>query len=384
MKKKILILFGGKSGEHDVSLSSAASVFAYLDPKKYTVIPVCISKNGAWLSPSESIQYLKTGDEVKRNLLDDETKAHFDISRSLTSTQPSGQTARDNRTCDVVFPVLHGPYGEDGTVQGFLELLGIPFVGSDTLASALAMDKAMAKKVFRAEGILTPRAWEMTAQNHDDILKEVSIPCVVKPVNLGSSVGITIVKSRDALAKAVKTAFLHDRKGHILIEEFIQGREVTVPILGEAALPVIEIVPKRTGDWFSYDVKYNPDLVDEIVPAHLSKELTERAQETALKAHRALQCRHFSRVDIIIQEKTEDMYVLEVNTIPGLTNASLFPKAAQAAGISFAQLLDRLIEEAMKTHQLPQQEKFIDELNESKKEIAAGKGKILHSLKDLK
>lgn len=336
---RVCVLFGGKSGEHEVSLNSAASVISHLDQSKYDVLPVAISREGRWLSPGGSLQYLAT--EVKKEFALPILKreSEIDVQRALAVTDGSLRI-------DVVFPVLHGPYGEDGTMQGFLELLGVPFVGSDTLASALAMDKCMAKKIFIAEKIPTAPFWFFEKSNTRGITR-VRVPCVVKPMNSGSSVGVTVVKKRSLLPPALRMAFQADRKREALVEKFISGREITVPVLGEEALPVIEIRPKKKGAWFDYEVKYNSDLVHEIVPAPISLFLTKKAQELALRAHRALKCRHISRTDMIIEAKTGNLYVLEVNTIPGMTSASLFPKAASAAGISFPKLLDRLIQMAL-------------------------------------
>ena len=343
-KKRICLLFGGKSGEHEVSLNSAASVLSALDTSKYEVLPVAISKEGRWLSPGGSLEYLESGADKKFVRGFGEKDKDLDVQKALV-------VSPETQPVDVVFPLMHGPYGEDGTLQGFLELVGVPFVGSDTLASALAMDKLMAKKIFYAEGIPTPKYWHVERDNYSNILKNVGIsfPCVVKPMNLGSSVGIAIVKKREDFQEALDDALKADRKGEVLVEEFVKGKEITVPVLGEEALPVILIAPKEEGAWFDYEVKYNPDLVDEIVPAPISDEITKAAQELALRTHKALKCRHISRTDMIIKEGTDQLTVLEVNTMPGMTSASLFPKAAEAAGISFPELLDRLIEMSLQT-----------------------------------
>lgn len=340
MKKNILVLFGGQSGEHEVSINSAASVIANLDPRQYNVIPLCISKNGQWLAPAVSIKYLKTTPALKQHFLDNLKQSRFDIGKSLTGPRHLNQI-------DVVFPVLHGPYGEDGTVQGFLELWGVPFVGSDTLASALAMDKIMSKKVFIAEKIPTPAYWVVTANNLRSVISKITLPCVVKPVNLGSSVGVSIVKKKPELRAALELALKLDRKGEVLVEKFVFGREITVPVLDGKALPVIEIVPRRKGDWFNYEVKYSADLVDEICPALISKAATAKAQDLGARAHNALKCRHISRVDMILT-KSGSITVLEVNTLPGMTSVSLFPKAAKAMGMSYGQLLDKLVAMAIR------------------------------------
>lgn len=338
-KIKVAVLFGGKSGEHEVSIVSADAVIKNLDRRKYEVVPIGISKQGKWLDRPDSLKLLSS----RPSLRQDRTKTKALVARSDVS-----DIAKTQGKIDVVFPVLHGPFGEDGTVQGFLELLGVPFVGSDTLGSALAMDKEMAKKVFRAEKIPTPDSWALSKKTFRQVLPKIKTPCVVKPMNLGSSVGMTRVLDRRDLPVAVHLALLADRKGEALVEKYIKGREITVPIFGERALPVIEIIPKRKGDWFDYLVKYDPSLVDEVVPARISSQLTREAKALALKSHQALKCRHLSRVDMMIEERTNKIYVLEVNTMPGMTNASLYPKSAASAGISFAKLLDELISLALK------------------------------------
>lgn len=344
MKKNILILFGGKSGEHEISVLSAVSVIAHLDSQKYNAIPVYIDKTGQWRNPVESIKYLLTSTDIKPACFDIKARQNFDISKILT--EPLHRKSQ-NAKIDVVFPILHGPYGEDGTVQGFLELWGVPFIGSDTLSSAIAMDKVIAKKIFQTEKIPTAKYRIVNKNNLTEILPKIKLPSVVKPVNLGSSVGVAIIKQKKDLAPAVKRALKIDRKGQVLIEKFIKGLELTVPILGDRVLPVIEIRPKRKGDWFDYKVKYDSNLVDELTPApSLSKSQTKKAQKTALRAHLALKCRHISRVDMILAD-TGQLYVLEVNTMPGMTSSSLLPKSAQAAGLSFTRLLDRLIKMAL-------------------------------------
>ncbi len=345
-KIKVCVLFGGKSGEHEVSVNSAASVISSLDQSKYEVIPVAISREGRWLSPGKSLHYLAARAKKEFSLSISKNEAEADVQRSLVISGAGSPPV------DVVFPVMHGPYGEDGTLQGFLELAGVPFVGSDTLASALAMDKLMAKKIFIAEKISTAPYWVFSKRGTDaevyaKQIRNVTFPCVVKPMNSGSSVGVAIIKKKRDLQAAIEAALRADRKGEALVEKFISGREITVPVLSEEALPVIEIRPKKKGAWFDYEVKYNSDLVDEIVPAPFSAAITRKAQDLALRAHRALKCRHISRTDMILEAKTNRLYVLETNTMPGMTSASLFPKSAKAAGISFPELLDRLIRMAL-------------------------------------
>jgi D-alanine-D-alanine ligase len=283
-----------------------------------------------------------------------------DASRLTPSLPPIGvpavattdlALAGDHRP-DVAFIALHGRYGEDGTIQGMLELLGIPYTGSGVLASALAMSKVMSKKVFRAEGIPTPDSWvlahpdemEPLLARHAAGVERLPLPLVVKPNEQGSTIGITIVREEAELAPAIRTAFHHD--SCVLLEQFVAGTEITAAVLGNReleVLPLIEIVPQ--GGFYDYERKYTAGATDEIVPARIRPEETERARELAIQAHRALGCRGVSRVDMMVAP--DGIWVLEVNTIPGMTPTSLLPRAAGAAGISFAQLLDRLIELAL-------------------------------------
>jgi D-alanine-D-alanine ligase len=252
---------------------------------------------------------------------------------------------------DVAFLALHGPYGEDGTLQGMLDLIGIPYVGSGTLASALAMDKAMAKKVLRAEGIPVPEGIVVQRGEFRRDRERVAaraaaaaMPAVVKPASQGSSIGMTMVKEPEGMGPALEEAFEFDSVA--LVEERLEGTELTVGIIGNRdlqALPVVEIVSKR--EFFDYRAKYDPGLSEEIVPARISDDVARAAQEISLRAHRALGCRNLSRVDLMLTRRGP--VVLEVNTMPGMTVNSLLPKAAQAAGIPFAELLDRLVQLAL-------------------------------------
>ncbi len=254
---------------------------------------------------------------------------------------------------DVCFVALHGRFGEDGTVQGLLEILGYPYTGSGVLASALGIDKIASKKIFKADGIPTP---DFAAANRSEfaadpvgveerIMREVGLPAAVKPSREGSTIGMTIVKEASKLRGALECAFRFDENA--LAEEFIEGVEVTVGILGNddpRALPTLEIATK-TG-FYDYRTKYTKGLSEHIIPARIPEEQRALAQELAIKAHRALGCRGFSRVDLIV-DKRGDPYVLEVNTIPGMTELSLFPDAARAAGIEFDELVERIVEMAL-------------------------------------
>ena len=303
-KLKIAVLYGGVSNERKISLLTGKQIGEALDKEKYEVC------------------FYDTKKDLKKLFLD----------------------CSDGKV-DVAFPALHGKYGEDGTIQGMLELLKVKYVGSGVLSSALSMDKEVAYKLLKGEGIRVPSGVLLTKIDDLESL-DVKIPAVVKPVNSGSSVGVTIVKNREGLKSAVEEAFKHDKK--VLIEEYVKGTEITVPVLGNetaAALPVSEIAPKT--EFFDYKAKYDPELCDEIVPARISSELTREAQKLAVRVYMILENRGFSRIDMIIREGNDELVVLESNTIPGMTPNSLFPKAAVCAGMSFGELLDRLVELAM-------------------------------------
>ena len=307
MKKlRLALLAGGKSGERDVSLKGAQDVAKALDPAKY---------------------------EVKR----------YDPACDLA------KLAAEADSIDVAFILLHGPFGEDGTVQGFLDLLGIPYQGSGVLGSAIAMDKNLAKILYRNAGLKVPE-WHMASVDEidtpDKILGRLGLPLVVKPARQGSSLGMTIARSVNGIAEGLQKAFDIDKS--VMVEEFIEGREITGGVIGNddlTALPLVEIIPGEAYEFFDYEAKYQPGASKEICPAELEEPLATRARNCALTAHRCLQLRGYSRTDMIVSG--DDIYVLETNTIPGMTPTSLLPQAAAAAGLDFAALLDRLIELAL-------------------------------------
>jgi D-alanine-D-alanine ligase len=300
-KIQVAVLMGGTSAERDVSLSTGRQILGALDDRKYTV-------------------------------------------RGLDTAQPSEMlTALMQSRPDVVVIALHGPGGEDGTVQGMLELLGIPYTGSGVLASALAMDKALAKRVLISAGVRMPQ--DVTLRRGDTAPNFQGFPAIVKPSRQGSTIGMSIVRRQEELSPALETAFRHDDT--VLVEEFITGTEITVPVLGNAALevlPIVEIVP--SGGFYDYHAKYTAGATDEIVPARIPDFVAENARQIALLCHRTLGCRGMSRTDMIVTADRE-IYTLEVNTIPGMTPTSLLPRSAEAAGIPFPRLLDRLIGLAM-------------------------------------
>lgn len=300
-KLKIAVIMGGKSPEYEVSLVSGQEVVNNLDKSKYIVTPVVVSKNGGsdWLKKIENQ--------------------------------------------DLVFIAMHGPYGEDGRIQGLLETLGIPYTGSGVLASAVGMDKIMFRKVMEAENIPIPR-YEVVDKKTPipTISKFIKGPWFVKPSAQGSSVGASIARNTEELIKSLDLAFRYGEAS--LVDEYVRGREFTCSVLGNkdpVALPVIEIKPKKS-NFFDYASKYTESGAEEIVPAKISLVLKRMLQEMAIKVHKILGCRGFSRVDFIV-ESDGRFVVLETNTIPGLTPASLFPKAAKAAGLNYSELLDKVI-----------------------------------------
>jgi D-alanine-D-alanine ligase len=290
------------SGEREVSVKSGDAVETALDPEKY---------------------------EVKR----------YDPRDHL------GRLLENSGNIDLALILLHGRYGEDGSMQGLLDLVGIPYVGSGVLGSAMAMNKRIAKSMFRAQGLLVADDVLLNRgepYSPERIAKVLGASTVVKPVSEGSSIGVTICRSEEELHKGIETAFRHDHE--ILVERFLNGKEITCCVLGNKsleALPLIEIVPNPKFSFFDYQAKYTPGATSEICPARLSRAQTEKAQSCAIRAHRALLCKDWSRTDMILDGG--NVYVLETNTIPGMTETSLVPLAARAAGMTFSQLVDRLI-----------------------------------------
>jgi D-alanine-D-alanine ligase len=342
-KLKVAVLMGGVSSERNVSLSTGKQILESLDRDKYEVIGV-----DAALLPGSTLPQLK-GAEIEADAVA-EARDALAASAKLVSVSDILDSNRQIRP-DVVFIALHGKYGEDGTVQGMLELLGIPYTGSGVLASALAMDKSMTKKILAAEGIPIPESFDFVVKKGEwdktsiaQKAENIGYPVIVKPNCQGSSFGMKKVNAPNELNIAIEQAAVYDER--IIVERFLEGRELTVGVLGNDApfaLPVTEIVPKN--EFYDYESKYATGGSEHVVPAKISVEETARAQELALKAHKAIGCRGMSRTDIILCDGS--MYVLEVNTIPGMTPTSLLPEAARVAGIPFAKLLDMLIEYAL-------------------------------------
>jgi D-alanine-D-alanine ligase len=356
---RVGVLLGGASEEREISLASGLMIAEHLPKDRYEVRlldPLALMVRHPGLTPALREKAISLRDATPRRSLPSHEdlspamRAQVEKAESLAQSAADGLAGGREQGIDVAFLALHGKYGEDGTVQGFLELTGTPYTGSGVLASALAMDKVMAKRVLAADGIKVPRGVSVTkadlSASAEAVLSAASalLPAVVKPSKQGSSVGMSLVDSASEMEAALRLALDHDDDA--LVEQRIFGVEITVGVLGNTellALPVVEIVPKRA--FFDYQAKYDPAQCDEICPARISEEATKAAQALAIRAHRSLGCRGYSRTDMILG--SNGPVVLEVNTLPGMTMNSLLPKAAAAAGIPFGELLDRIVRLAL-------------------------------------
>jgi len=327
----VAVLAGGRSSEHEISLASARSVVAALDPARYAVVEIAIGRDGRWElatgTPSLAEKTIET----------------------LPVLAEAGSPARALGSVDVVLPILHGPFGEDGTVQGLLDLAGVPYVGAGVAASALCMDKDLCKKVLRESGI--PVAPHHTIRLGDPVANPYGYPVFVKPARLGSSVGITKAHDASELEAAVVLARRHDEK--LLVEQFVAGTEVECGVLGNLrptpiASVVGEIVPHA--EWYDYDAKYAAGGSEIIVPARIDEAIAARVQELAVAAFVATECEGMARVDFFVREDGEAV-VNEINTIPGFTETSVYARLFEASGIGYAELLDRLIALALERHE---------------------------------
>ena len=352
MAKKIRvgILFGGQSAEHEVSVQSARSIIEHLDQEKYEAIPIGIDREGNWFFLTKS-QFLLLFETEKLPAFEKKEGSFF----------PAGIQAKDllfspygSREClDVIFPALHGPFGEDGTVQGLIKLVNLPFVGSDVLGSAICMDKEVMKRLLREAGFPIPRFRCLKIYESLDLqalVGELGLPLFVKPANLGSSVGISKVCSEKDLLPAIEHAFQYDEK--ILIEAFIDGREIECAVLGnldpKASLPG-EIIPCHA--FYSYEAKYrDKEGAFFKLPAELGSQTVVEIQKLAVKAFQSLECTGMARVDFFLQ-KDGKLFLNELNTIPGFTTISLYPSLWELSGISYPKLLDQLIQLALEQHQ---------------------------------
>jgi D-alanine-D-alanine ligase len=348
-KLRVGVLMGGASAERQISLVSGMGIASHLDPDRYEVVmldPLALMANNPSLSADQRALALRLVEgggspealpELDRQLPAAMQAQMQQASSALVPATTALSAAPAGERIDVAFIALHGPWGEDGRLQGVLDLLGIPYTGSGVLASALAMDKVMAKTVLAANGLDVPDGEVVTSASDRP---SIAPPSVVKPVENGSSFGMTMVDDVAAYPAAIAEALRYDRRA--LVEERIRGRELTVGVIGLdelQALPVIEIVPKRAT--FDYRAKYDSSASDELCPAPIPDDVARRAQDFSVRAHRALGCRGISRTDLMWDG--ERMAVLEVNTMPGMTPNSLVPKAAAVAGISYGELVDRLV-----------------------------------------
>jgi D-alanine-D-alanine ligase len=329
---RVALLAGGRSSEHEISLASARSVLAALDPERYEVVGVEIGRDGRWQLEPGSLQQLVTSDDV----------GSASVPVPATDATPAVLGA-----VDVVLPILHGPFGEDGTVQGLLELLDVAYVGAGVAASALAMDKDLFKKVMRDSGI--PVARHHTIRLGDAVENPFGYPVFVKPARLGSSVGISKARDESSLAEAVALARRHDEK--VLVEEFVDGLEVEVGVLGNRVPPPIASLPGSIDtlghDWYDYASKYDDDGMRLVVPPDLPQATIDLVQQRAVDAFVASECEGLARVDFFVRSSDGEVVVNELNTMPGFTATSVYAKLFDASGIPYAELLDRLVDLAL-------------------------------------
>lgn len=318
-KLKIAVIMGGKSAEHEVSLNSGKAILKNIDKKKYNVLPVVITRNGRW---------------------------------TTAKTQTTLNTLKKIQNIDLALIMLHGPYGEDGTIQGLFEMLDIPYTGAGVFSSALAMNKLKTKEIMLANNVLVPKFFTFSSyewqRNQDNIIKKIikklGFPCVVKPNDLGSSIGISIPKNKTNLKKACKLALKYSKQ--ILVEEYIKGREIHCGVLGNEkpkALPLDEVFPKK--EFYDYEAKYKKGMSFHQTPANLPKKLTSKIQKQAIKIYKLALCQGMARIDFFVKGKK--IYFNEINTIPGFTETSILPKEAKISGISFTKLIDMIIKYAL-------------------------------------
>lgn len=377
---RIGVLYGGRSGEHEVSLASAAAVFAHLDRTRYEPVPIRIEKDGRWSLAERPPATMSAGEVIEQSRLESARPArpgrevhlvpHPTAETILSIDRSPGRSDDDSNRAivtglnlDVIFPVLHGPYGEDGTIQGLLELASIPYVGSGVLASAVGMDKGMMKVVFAAHGLpvcpyTVVRAHEWDARRDavlETLTRELGYPMFVKPANLGSSVGISKAKDRESLAAAIDLARGFDRR--VIVEAAVpEAREIECAVLGndapEASVPG-EVIPSR--EFYDYEAKYMDAASQTVIPADLPDATAADVRRMAIEAFRVLDCAGMARVDFLLSRRDGSIVVNEINTIPGFTTISMYSKMWEASGLAYPELLDRLIALARERHDSRQQ-----------------------------
>jgi len=362
-KLRVGIIFGGRSGEHEVSIRSARSVIESIDKSKYEVVPIAITKEGNWLGAAASVKLFPM---ETQGLLAEEKQGRGDTNVAILG-DPSrsglvrlGSRASEPERLDVVFPVLHGTFGEDGTLQGLLEMAAIPFVGCGTLASACGMDKVTMKALFKDAGLpICRHTWLLRSDwDHDQnkvirkIIREIGFPCFIKPANLGSSVGVSKATDKKSLAKGIDLAARYDRK--IMIEEEVVGREIECAVIGNeeprASLPGEYVIHEESARFLDYTEKYSSTgHVEFLVPAKIPKATVKKIQAMAAVAYKSIDASGLSRVDFFLKPDGE-LLINEINTLPGLTEVSGFPKMWEASGVPFKSVIDQLIQMAIERH----------------------------------
>lgn len=359
---RIGIIFGGRSGEHDVSLRSAQAIMRAIDRERFEVVPIGITRDGQWLTQGDPLRELAASSRLPLAPGDDSAPEAAPTDASTLPARASDNTidaagAGWARQLDVIFPVLHGPMGEDGTVQGLFELIDVPYVGAGVLGSAVAMDKVVAKRLFERDDLpvapwlwVTRREWERDPDAlAARIETELGYPCFVKPANLGSSVGISKVHHPGELSAAMDEAGRHDRK--IVIEQAVDARELEVSVLGNDD-PITSVVGeiRPAKEFYDYEAKYIDDQSELLIPAPITPEQASEVRDLAVRAYKALDVAGMARVDCFLERTTGKIYLNEVNTIPGFTAISMYPKLWEASGLSFQDLVTRLIELAIERH----------------------------------
>ena len=387
-KIRVGVLFGGRSGEHEVSLLSAASVVNALDKTKYEVVPIGITKEGRWLTADHAERLLKGEHREERHLRAGDPQATPGAAllangetvmvppvpgaelQAFAGDSPHRRTSDRAIEVDIIFPVLHGTFGEDGTIQGLFELADVPYVGAGVLGSAAGMDKAVMKELFRAAGLpivkhvtVLRSQWETNLKKVQRTIEEkLKYPVFVKPANLGSSVGISKVHDRSELAGAMEEAAKFDRK--LIVEQGVGGkkaraREIECSVLGndepQGSIPG-EIIPAT--EFYDYSAKYLDEGSQLLIPAKLTKAEQKQVQQLAIRAFLAVDCSGLARVDFLMDPKTRRLYVNEINTMPGFTSISMYPQLWQASGVPYAELLDRLIALGLERHRDKQRNRY--------------------------
>jgi len=365
-KLRVGVIFGGRSGEHEVSIRSAASVIDAIDRQKYDVLPIAISREGKWLSPAAAFQLLPAN---AQSLLPATIASGYqgavailgDPSHSGLLSFEQSDGALTSQKLDVVFPVLHGPFGEDGTLQGLLEMANVPYVGCGVLASACGMDKVAMKLLFLQAGLpMCKYVWFLRTQWESDrakivqtIKRKLGMPCFVKPANLGSSVGVSRAADKKSLEQAVELAAQYDRK--IVVEEAVDAREIECAVIGnnepKASLPGEYVIYDKSAAFLDYTEKYTKTgHVEFVVPAPISKSLSTKIQKMAIQAFQSIDGAGLARVDFFLKRDSKQLLINELNTMPGLTEVSGYPKMWAASGLSYRRMLDVLVELALERH----------------------------------